>query len=170
MIGFVVDGSELAVGSDEPLQFPPEVVYRVEFGTLLGQPYQYNVQARCQLLTASGIVAGSLVQQQPDLPSRVMLAQVAQEGLEVLLALAEAAKDKPVSGARIEDAEQHPLGIAAGDGDDCLFSAKGPGIAERGKPTQHRGVEEKQHGAARHAFQAANNRPFFWARCGSLVA
>ena len=43
---------ELAVGGDQALQFLPEMVLRIQFRALLGQPQEDDLQACGQLLAA----------------------------------------------------------------------------------------------------------------------
>jgi len=105
VVGLLVDGPELAVGGDQPLQVLEQLVHRVEFRTLLGQPQQDDSQASSQGLTAGGVVTGGLVQQQPQRPPGVALPQVAQEGLEVLLTLPGPAQDQPVARTWVDGPE-----------------------------------------------------------------
>jgi len=38
LIGFLVNRLVLTVGDDQTFQFPPQVILRVQLGTLFGQP------------------------------------------------------------------------------------------------------------------------------------
>jgi hypothetical protein len=166
----LIDGGPLPVGRDVRLQESPQVIPRIELRALLGQPDQFDPQPGRQRLALGRLMAGGPVQQEVDRPAPVTLTEQLQEGLKVPLTRPPPPEDHPMSGPGIDRTEAPTLRLRPGDPHLGLLAPMGPLAAQRGKPAQRRFLFEQDHGPGRDTPQAADKRPFFWARGGSFSA
>ncbi len=97
-------------------------------------------------------------------------AQGAQKRLEVGRSSASPAQGHAVARGHVERAKEHALIVFAADGHRGLVAARRPRRAQGRQQAQGGLVLRQEHGARRPRLQAAHERPFFWARCGSLAA
>jgi hypothetical protein len=162
----------LPIGGDEPLQFAPELVHRVQFRSLLGQPEQPDAERRGQHLGARGGMRAGPVGEQPDRAGGAVAAsQLAQECLGIDGAGTWTDEHDPVRSPQVDRTEQHPLGVGTGDRHRGLCAFPGPGRAQGRKQPQQRPVAAQQRVAgAPTSAETSNYSPFFWARCTARPA
>jgi hypothetical protein len=67
LVGERVDGLSLAVGGDQPLELAPELVHRIEFGTLLREPQQDDAERGGEALRRGRGVGTRLVKRRSEL-------------------------------------------------------------------------------------------------------
>ena len=161
--GEVVDRHGLAVGSDLLLERLPQLVHRVELGPLLGQPDELDVELAREVERGARRVATGTVGQQSDRSHVPLgLAKVRQKQLHVPCTDARADEDRAAGGAYVDRAEQHPLGVLAGDSDLGLTADLGPHRAQRRKQPQQRPVGEQHHVVRpQRVLQPSDDPPFF---------
>ena len=150
-------------------KFPPELVHRVQFRSLLGQPKKPDVERRSQHLGArSSVCAGPIGEQPNRAGTAVAASYLAQECLGIGSAGTWTDQHDPVRRPQVDRAEQHPLGIRTGDRHRGLRALAGPGRAQWRKQPQQRPVAAQQHVAgAPISAQAPDYPPFFWAKCAA---
>lgn len=129
-VGEFHDGGELAVGGKFSFEITPEVIHRVEFRALVGQPEQSDLEPGGELLAADGGVTGRLIEQKPDGPTTIVLAQELEKCAEVILAGMVAAQENAVAGTRVDDAKEDSLCIVPADGHLCLSALHCPARAQ----------------------------------------
>lgn len=142
MGGELVQLVEDTVGGDHPFEMQPQILARVEFGGAEGQPGDLDVGCRGRLLDAAGLVRRIVVPDEHRGYRGVDLAERADEGRGILLAVALADQAHQFARVRVEGAMENPPASAPADQHDLLLPPPGPRRAQRRELT-HRGLVAK---------------------------
>jgi hypothetical protein len=160
------DGRGLAVGRDDPFEFPPELIHRTELRRLFGQPDQFDVQPCGQRLRRGGGMRARAIEQQPD-RARTAIApsQFEKERAGVGATRSRPSEHDAVRRADVDRAEEHPFRVLARHRHHPRRAHWCPRRSQRWKEAEQRPVGDEDDVAAPDARpQATAESPFFCAR------
>jgi len=162
-----VDRRVLPIGRDDAFQLAPELIHRIEFRRLLGQPHESDVAVgRQRLRPMIGVAAGPIREQPDRAPGAVAPPQLAEERPHVGTTGSRANEHEAMAGAHIDRPEEHALGVGPRDGHDSGHPDRRPRRSQRWEEPQQRPVGEQHNVAGPNSrSQATPNSPFFCARC-----
>src|SRR3954451_21173373 len=114
LLSQLLDMGRLPIRGHEPFQLLPQVVHRVQFGPLPGQPHQFHTEFPSQAQRLGIGMSGGPVQQKPDRRSlAVATPYFRQKRPGIGSPGAFAAQHDTMSRLYVDGPKQHALGLSA---------------------------------------------------------